>query len=154
MKLTSSLETIERIESLKAGVIGALAAGTAFALITLLHAVSAQFSLTAVPSLLENLTHKQLLPWLISGSIALLSGFLFSVTYRYVIRQDKNPQLKSGAIMAFGLVRGLAQVELMVDDQLFLWQQGLPVAESLLMFVVVALSLDWAIIQGWVKPMK
>jgi len=30
----------------------------------------------------------------------------------YLIRSDKNPQLKAGGVLAFGLVRGLTQIEL------------------------------------------
>lgn len=47
-----------------------------------------------------------------SGAIAFFSGLLFGVTYRYLIRSDKNPQLKAGGVLAFGLVRGLTQIEL------------------------------------------
>lgn len=147
MTLTSSTETLERLESLKTGIVGSIASGVAFLLLTLLHA-------QLVSSLPISVTSSQTLHLLISGSIALLSGFLFSVTYRYVIRQDKNPQLKSGAIMAFGLIRGLAQAENQLNNQLPLWQLGIPIAESLLLFAIVAFCVDWAIGFGWIKRME
>jgi hypothetical protein len=48
---------------------------------------------------------------LLSGIILGFSGFLFGVTYRYIIRVDTNPHLKTGGILVFGLVRGLTQIE-------------------------------------------
>jgi hypothetical protein len=44
---------------------------------------------------------------LLSQGGIVLSCLLFGVTYRYIIRRDLgNLQLKSGAVAAFGLVRG------------------------------------------------
>ncbi|NJN88715.1 MAG: hypothetical protein HC881_23575, partial [Leptolyngbyaceae cyanobacterium SL_7_1] len=51
------------------------------------------------------------LPMLLQGAIALATGFLFGVSYRYIVRQDENSHLKSGAILAFGIIRGLAQID-------------------------------------------
>lgn len=96
---------------------------------------------------------------LAKGGITLLSGFLFGVTYRYIIRQDTNSHLKSGAVMAFGLVRGLAQVEMELNqgisslDRVQLWQLSLLVPENIGLFAGTVLLLDWAMGQGWIKAM-
>jgi hypothetical protein len=50
----------------------------------------------------------------VSGAVASVNGLLFGVTYRYIIRSDKNPQLKAGGILAFGLVRGLNDLHFLI----------------------------------------
>jgi hypothetical protein len=83
----------------------------------------------------------------VSGAIATFSGLLFGVTYRYIIRSDKNPQLKAGGVLAFGLVRGLTQMELGLNSNITIWSFLVLAAESLLWFVFAAIALDF-----WVKP--
>jgi hypothetical protein len=87
---------------------------------------------------------------LLRVAIAALSGFLFGITYRYVIRDDKNPHLQDGAVLAFGLVRGLASME--VEQNL--WVLGVLGIESVVCFAIARLTLDWAIQRYWVKPFK
>jgi hypothetical protein len=67
------------------------------------------------------------------------------MTYRYIIRTDRNHHLKSGAVLAFGLVRGLAQVEVtdFALDRLLL--NGVLVVESLLVFAIARYALDYAL---------
>jgi hypothetical protein len=136
------LDFAERLESLKAGSFSAIAAAIIFSSLTLLHGFLPDFlPLSQPPATLTSLG--------IKGAIAVLSSFLFGITYRYIVRQDQNPHLKSGAVLAFGLVRGLAQVEL-------LWQTpaiGLAVlvGESLLLFAGDRLLLDWALSRAWLK---
>jgi hypothetical protein len=89
---------------------------------------------------------------LVRVAAAWLSGFLFGVTYRYVIREDKNPHLKSGAVLAFGLVRGLAPVEVKPNLTEAFWSLGVLGVESILCFAIARLTLDWAIHRHWVKP--
>ncbi len=85
------------------------------------------------------------------GAIAQLSGFLFGVTYRYIVRQDNNPHLKAGAVGAFSLVRGLAQIEACGSGaSISLWLLFL--LESFALFLGARLALDRAINGGWVKP--
>ncbi|NET97303.1 MAG: hypothetical protein F6K05_31050, partial [Okeania sp. SIO1H2] len=104
VKYSSNFTFAERIESLKAGTIagislfltsGAIAFGNS---LFLAH----KFELLADLEIIA-------LGWnfLFQCAIAFISGFLFGVTYRYIIRQDSNPHLKSGAVVAFGSVRGL-----------------------------------------------
>ncbi|MHC5832050.1 MAG: hypothetical protein ACYT04_92765, partial [Nostoc sp.] len=97
----------ERLESLKAGIIGGLSLCFAFVMTSFLNTlVLAKYFQTLVS--LQSDVNWHL--W-VSGAIAFFSGLLFGVTYRYIIRSDKNPQLKAGGVLAFGLVRGLTQIE-------------------------------------------
>ncbi|MEO0842778.1 MAG: hypothetical protein AAF063_28275, partial [Cyanobacteria bacterium J06643_5] len=90
--------------------------------------------------------------WLISFGIAGFSGFLFGVTYRYIIREDKNLQLKSGSVLAFGLVRGLAQVDIGLNYSLSILLLAAISLESILEFAIAAFILDRAIKFCWIKP--
>ena len=96
----------ERIDSLKAGSIGAIALGVATGVFDLLnhwiHLHSWGSALVTAQS------------WFDQGltlGFAIISGFLFGVTYRYILRDDPNPHLRTGAIAAFGLIRGFAQID-------------------------------------------
>ncbi len=143
----------ERLESVKAGLVGALTAGVIFGALLLAQGwLSLRFAQFAAGSPgVDNLR------LLIGGAIAALSGFLFGITYRYIIRQDQNPHLKSGAVLAFGLVRGLALVEGTLHEPIALLPGTLlPLAllgaDSLLLFAGTRLVLDSALADGWVKP--
>ncbi len=154
----------ERVESLKAGILATAAIAVSVVCIGAAHQMLDQF----FPSL--QITE---ISWIISFQLASLlklasllgSGFLFGVTYRYIVRQDDNPQLKAGAVMAFGLVRGLAQAEVILDEtqlaamnfaDLFtrqeIWQAGVSAIESVILFALAAVVLDQAIDRGWIKP--
>lgn len=138
----------ERIESLKAGLFGLMAAGLTVGLTTLIG-YGVQLNGSGSEPLLSNALVS--LESLISGAIALLSGFLFGVTYRYIIRSDRNPHLKSGAILAFGLVRGLAQIDVGFSAHSHPWLLMIGLGESMLMFAIAQILLDWAIAMKWVK---
>jgi hypothetical protein len=145
----------ERIESLKAGVMGAIASGLMFGLTEIgYHFVLPLLGVDRA-GMDGKMVHfplgLQFLGWQgwFQGAIVLLSGFLFGVTYRYVVRQDSNPHLRTGAVMAFGLVRGLAQVGEMAQLDVLL--AGAQMVESVLLFAGAGLVLDWAMQQGWVK---
>ena len=139
----------ERLESLKAGVIGSISLGLAFLSTSLINILwlDKYFPLVGYDQI--DIVNLQVL---LSGVIAGFSGFLFGVTYRYIIRVDTNPHLKTGGIWAFGLVRGLTQIEVG-------WNINNPVlpflilaAESVLWFALAAFVLDTAILQKWLKP--
>jgi hypothetical protein len=144
------LSWVERQESLKAGLVGGVTAG---ALVGLLGGLgnfgAAQFAHLAA-------LYQPLNSWAfaVSGAIAVLSGFLFAVTYRYVIRQDQNPHLKSGAVSAFALVRGLAFVEMGWESEVapiaLIWLM----LQSVALFTTVRWMLDWAIARSWLQPFK
>ena len=91
-------------------------------------------------------------------AIAGASGFLFGVTYRYVIRRDRNPHLNSGAVLAFGLVRGLAQVDTtlggVLDGTTSVLTLVVMVLESIVLFAVAGRMLDWAMARDWIKPFE
>ncbi len=139
----------ERLESLKAGVIGSISLGLAFLVTTLINI----FWLEKYFPILNN---AQIAPinieMLLSGIIAGFSGFLFGVTYRYIIRIDTNPHLKTGGIWAFGLVRGLTQIETgwVLNNSIFPFL--ILAGESILWFALAAIALDTAISKKWLKP--
>jgi hypothetical protein len=123
----------ERIESLKAGSLGAIATTIAFSLMALIPIQPIAFPLIGV-----------------RVAIALVTGFLFGVTYRYIVRQDDNSHLREGAVLAFGLVRGLAQAEDTLITQPLL--TGAVVLESVAMMAIACVGLEVAMRRGWLKP--
>lgn len=135
---TESMEITlkERIESLKAGAI----AGTAFGITYGLSVLANQaFGLNTAETLIKL-------------AIALLSGFLFGVTYRYIIRTDSNSHLKEGAILAFGLVRGGGLAEMtapLVDNGVLL---AIVLLEGIIGFAIARFCLDIALARQWLKP--
>ncbi|MDH6098289.1 hypothetical protein NWP21_05430 [Anabaenopsis sp. FSS-46] len=133
----------ERLESLKAGIISAISLSLAFLITSLVNTMVLVQYFPTLASLYTNINFH----WWLTGGIAGLSGFLFGVTYRYIIRTDNNTQLKSGAVLAFGLVRGLTQLNStnIIPD---LVQAG----ESIFWFAMGAIALDTAIQIRWVKP--
>ncbi|MBV6627143.1 MAG: hypothetical protein KI793_30100 [Rivularia sp. (in: Bacteria)] len=139
----------ERIESLKAGIISALS----FSVVFILASIFNQFLLKEYfielysSSIITFNWH-----WLISAGIAGFSGFLFGATYRYIIREDKNPHLKEGSVLAFGLARGLAEIDIGLNFSDSVFPLTVLASESITGFAIAAFTLDWAIKFGWVKP--
>lgn len=132
----------ERLESLKAGGFAASSVAIVFP-ITMLANDFLATPLSLVP-----------VNYWISGAIALFAAFLFGVTYRYIIRQDQNSHLKSGAVLAFGLVRGLAQSDIAIATQSSIVPGFVLASESVLLFAIARLILDGAIAQGWLQRFK
>ncbi len=128
----------ERIESLKAGIIGAVAFTIAELIVLVVRSL-------IVPVLTSNPTGL-----IIDIAIGAISGFLFGVTYRYIIRDDRNSHLNDGAVLAFGSIRGLALVENLTLSELssilFL------VISSIVCFTIARLVLDLAIARKFIKP--
>jgi hypothetical protein len=142
-------ESAERIESLKAGTVSALS----LALVESVIAVGNSLVLAEF----ERFTALHMtttVDWLGRIAIAFISGFLFGITYRYVIRDDENSHLKDGAVLAFGLVRGLAPVEINQSLLDTVWLLGVLSLESLICFLVARFTLDWAFHHHWIKPLK
>ena len=79
-----------------------------------------------------------------------IAGFLFGVTYRYIIRGDRNSHLNDGAVLAFGLVRGLASIENKVIT--FDWSMVILVIQSLICFAIARWLLDLAMAKKLIKP--
>ena len=134
----------ERIESVKAGILASAVFGaieTLFILFNNSLAIRAAsnfqiWQLTSIADFLGKL------------AIAFISGFLFGVTYRYIIRSDHNSHLQDGSVLAFGLVRGLALTEGTSFTMLWL----LLIFESILSFAIARLSLDFALKFKLIKP--
>ena len=147
---SGDMTAAERIESLKAGTLTALSFTLAYSLTVVVNnlVLAEQFEVLAALHITDAVN------LLVKVAIAGLSGFLFGVTYRYVIRGDENPHLKSGAVLAFGLVRGLAPVEAEQNLTEAFWSLGILGIESVVCFAIARLSLDWAIHRHWVKRFK
>ena len=135
----------ERIESVKAGIVGAGAFTIAELIVLVVRSL-------IVPVLTPNPTGLIIdYSWLVQLAIGAISGFLFGVTYRYIIRGDRNSHLNDGAVLAFGLVRGLALVERDItlselSSVLFL------IISSVVCFAIARLVLDLAIARKFIKP--
>ncbi|MBW4576887.1 MAG: hypothetical protein KME08_16560 [Aphanothece sp. CMT-3BRIN-NPC111] len=141
------VDSAERIESLKAGTLAALSIFLAYCITSLGNYLLLAKEFQALHGLQVTTEPTELL----RIAIATLSGFLFGITYRYVIRDDRNSHLNAGAVLAFGLVRGLAQVEIGLNFPDALLYAAVLGVESILLFACARLTLDWAIGLGWVK---
>lgn len=154
MNDSSNFSAAERLESLKAGSLAALSLLLAFGLV----AIANNLILAKLPALTTLQTTAIDLNLVVRCAIASISGFLFGVTYRYAIRRDTNPQLKAGVVLAFGLVRGLAQVDVELSGHtsiLLAKNIGFYAAlalESMLMFAIAAIILDFTIQRHWIEP--
>ncbi|GET43024.1 hypothetical protein [Microseira wollei] len=140
----------ERIESLKAGILAAFCLLVADGMATLFH----QVVLVKQLDLLASLALTTSFSLLASLAIACISGFVFGITYRYAIRSDDNSHLGDGAVLAFGLVRGLAQLQAGLNYPALLWSSAVLALESLVLFAIARYILDWAIANTWLKPLK
>ncbi|NJM95920.1 MAG: hypothetical protein HC800_00720 [Phormidesmis sp. RL_2_1] len=132
-----------RQESIKAGLLGSIA---------ITFAASLAWAITfvlALPLALPNTP----LEWLVNLAVALSSGFFFGVTYRYIVRQDDNLHLGSGAVGAFALVRSLAQIEATWHDTFTILPWLLLTGESFLWFATARYTLDWATRKQMLQPL-
>jgi hypothetical protein len=135
-------DRVERIESVKAGSLSGIAAGIAYGTIDSLDRLRLGGYSPPLISLISEL------------AIAIAAGFLFGVTYRYIIRTDRNSHLNSGAVLAFGLVRGLAQVDVGGLEPIQMFENGLVVLESVLLFAIARAAIDYALSVKWIAPFK
>jgi hypothetical protein len=133
-------DKVERIESVKAGSLSGITAGISYvAIATIDRLVLPEYSRSLISLGLE-------------AAISIVTGFLFGVTYRYIVRTDRNDHLNSGAVLAFGLVRGLAQIDVSNFELNQIWIDGLIVGKSILLFSVARYLLDLALTAGWILP--
>ena len=145
MRIVPSLVT-ERIESVKAGIVGTGSFAIAELVIIFIQA-------TVVKVLAEYYPIPLNFGWEMLFQIAFgaVSGFLFGVTYRYIIRDDRNSHLNDGAVFAFGLIRGLALIE-----NSLIWSEILSliflIIQSIVCFAIARLILDLAIARKLIKP--
>lgn len=136
-------DAAERVESGKAAAVAALAGAAA----------SLPFTLAA--------TGGGLGPGpLASVAAAATTCALFGVTYRYVVRRDSaNLQLKGGAVGAFALTRGLAQIDttqMLVGFPNSGWAEVLKAAldagESVLVIGLATAALEYCLREGLLQP--
>lgn len=131
----------ERLESAKAAAIAA-AVGTV---------AEVPFALSQVSSI-----EQLVLPL----GVAFASCALFGVTFRYVIRRDlDDSHLKSGAVAAFGFVKGLGMLSRGPPLELSwesLFSHGIDgavlVSQSVLIFAFASISLDFCFKMKLLKP--
>ncbi|MBE9070804.1 hypothetical protein IQ260_29635 [Leptolyngbya cf. ectocarpi LEGE 11479] len=142
---------LERIESVKSGGIAALAGASVSAVGLVLDAELHDILGATIP------TNGTL--GIVPIAMGTVCAFLFGVTYRYIVRQDKNPHLRSGAVGAFALTRGLSQLEssnwsaLSLDISTvfpFIW----PIVKSFGLFLVIRIVLDYALGQRWIQDFR
>ena len=141
-------DRLERIESVKAGSLSGIAAGMSYCLMMTVDRFVLGGYYRSIVSLGLEISIAQCRLCL----IAIVSGFLFGVTYRYIIRTDRNDHLNSGAVLAFGLVRGLAQVDVDEFELSQIWMDGLIVGKSILLFSIARYTLDYALAASWILP--
>jgi hypothetical protein len=135
-------DRVERIESVKAGSLSGIAAGIAYE------------TIDSLDRLLLGGYSPPLISLSLELAIAIATGFLFGVTYRYIIRTDRNSHLNSGAVLAFGLVRGLARVDVGGLEPIQLLANGLVVLESVALFAIARAAIDYALSVRWIAPFK
>ena len=132
----------ERVESIKAGGLAALTgAGTSTVLVALVSSLLGSPDAAGV----------------LRVAVATVCSFLFGVTYRYIVRNDSNPHLRSGAVGAFALTRSLGQLESLEPPSLALANAlplVLPIVESFGLFLCVRLVLDLGLKQQWFQPFE
>jgi hypothetical protein len=133
-------DKVERIESVKAGSFSGITAGISYGLIV------------AIDRLILAVDSRSLISLGLEAAISIVTGFLFGVTYRYIIRTDRNDHLNSGAVLAFGLVRGLAQIDVTKFELSQVLMDGLIVGKSILLFAVARYAIDLALTAGWILP--
>lgn len=142
----SRFTAAERIASLQAAVVGGFCAGFVSLIILVANRI---LTIGTNFNVLNLLTGMATLTLLVNGAIAGLSGALFALTYRYAIRTDKNPQLNTGVVFAFTLVRGLAQVDAGSAIAQNFWPFLSACGESFLIFGITALTLTFAMHRQW-----
>ena len=90
----------QRIESIKAAIVGALSGGIVSTPFIFLHDVA-----------LADSSANGIAQWEFDTDMGSLEAALFALVYRYAVREDTNPMLQQGAVGAFVLVRTLSRVK-------------------------------------------
>ena len=89
----------ERIESVKAAVIGCGGGLIALLPYGILKGIVMKFSAT----------------WEFEFDVWVLGLALFAITYRYAVRKDNNPNLKQGVVGSFAITRALSTIDVRDD---------------------------------------
>jgi hypothetical protein len=94
----SKFDMTQRLESVKAAVIGALSGGFAVTPVAFLHSWMGGGQVLA--------------QWEFVTDMSSIEAALFAIVYRYAVRQnDDNPMLNQGVVGAFALVRTLSDIK-------------------------------------------
>ena len=133
-------DKVERIESVKAGSLGGITAGISYV------------AISTIDKLMLPEYSRSLISLGLEAVILIVTGCLFGVTYRYIVRTDRNDHLNAGAVLAFGLVRGLGQIDVSNFELNQIWIDGLIVGKSILLFSIARYLLDLALAAGWILP--
>lgn len=91
---SNKFDMVQRLESVKCAVIGALSGSIAVVPVTFLHYAATSLS-----------------QWELATDMAAAQGALFAIVYRYAIRNDDNPMLNEGVLGAFVIVRTLPTIQ-------------------------------------------
>ncbi len=133
----SQLDDLNKIESVKAGLISAV--GGVLSSLPWLFATSQ----SSVFNLAGDL------------AVAGATAFLFGVVYRYAVRGDAaNSQLKGGVVGAFGLTRGLSLAEGLLNAGWSGEQVGtaaIGLGQSMLLFGFCAAAMELGVRMNWVE---
>jgi hypothetical protein len=138
---------IERIESIKAGIVG----GFCFVIAQFFGWLLNYFILLKNWEFFVIFDLKIGLNLTIEVGILFFTGLLFGVTYRYIIRCDNNSHLKDGAVFAFGFVRSLVFWEInnnLSENILPLIILGI---ETIFAFLFTRLVIDLALDKQFIK---
>ncbi len=142
------LSLADRIESFKAGFLGAIASVFAFFAIALLHHFLRNMLANSPIQLISSFELSTPLILLIKLAMIGFAGFLFAVTYRYIVRRDRNSHLKSGAILAFACIRSFATV----DHELTSLTQLPFISTALAIAILLVENIAWlAIVQSLIE---
>ena len=165
---------IERTMSIKAALLSGALAVVAWGLIAIVNAVTGDWGLDTQGLSLERLPAY----WFDVGAwcqigLTALTGGLFGITYRYVVRSDRYGHLGEGALLAFALTRSFGSIETILG-----WHQtststlalttleemGQPIAlyallvcfiivfENLMLFAIARTGLIIALDRNWISP--
>lgn len=148
--MTANFTPQERLESIKAGLIAGasgLCVGLAWNTGLFFSGLGHHGRIQAIPTSIMGFPSALIL----DTALTTFSAFLFGVTYRYIIRQDQRSHLKSGAVGAFALVRGLSQIEGAWTGS-FSWLSLLPLGESFISIAIAQIILDLALKRNALKP--
>lgn len=143
---------IERVESLKAGILGGITFIIADFIVRLFNQEFLTIKFNNLANLLTIIDDQFF--WkliIISG----FTGFLFGVTYRYIIRTDQNSHLKDGAVLAFALTRGLVLLESLNHLNLTdLIPYLILICEIIFCFLITRFILDLGLFYQWLNPFQ
>lgn len=156
----SEFELLQRNESLKSLVLGAVVGGISCSPFT------AARDLWLADYLRPMVESNYWAQWEFDTDMGALQGGLFAIVYRYCVREDKKEQLGQGVVAAFVLVRTLSQVvvptycyalplncgePLVYLDWALLFQLFVLFVESQALFGSTAKVLEYALRIGWIR---